>query len=869
MGRLLKFACNLGIWFTTEVALNPSLVNIMFLSPSVGNKSNEAFAVETKTIESMASSMANCTACTEYLCSDKGLLMPFVNEYTWPKEARATLYFLGLFWSFMGVAIIADHFMQGIEAITGKTQQVKVPDPDSQTGYTEVEIKVWNGTVANLSLMALGSSAPEILLSSMEVVFNDFKAGALGPGVIFGSAAFNLMCITGVCIFSISSGETKRIKKFKVFLVTGVFSLVAYLWLLIILVAITPDYIDVWEAVVTFLFFPLMVLVAYMVDKEFFGKGSVQDSGLEMGEEQNLLEKQKADRQIIQEVLRRLHNKNDVKDKDIALLTAKLMEENKEHSRGWYRINAIRSLTGGSKLTPQMNERTEELLRTLVACDEMGSQVSLTEVSQGGEKSIIEFTAPSTSILECDKRVKIGIARHGNINRRVRYRVETFDGTAVATEDYIEFKQSLVFEPGETMNYIEIDIVDDDIWEEDEVFFAKISIDPSEPGVVGRRAITQIIVLNDDISDTIRFPKPAFVFKESVGTALVPVEREGGCKGMVTVKYETKDLVAVKVGEVSKMIEICIHDDMEFEKDENFEVRLTGVEGNCEMDKRKTRCVVTIVNDDEFKDFVARVTDLTNANLDSLRMAYTSWSKQFQDAINVNGGDIENATFLDYILHFFTFGWKVIFSVIPPASILGGWLCFICALIAIGVITAIIGDLANIFGCLIGLKPEVTAITFVALGTNLPDILASRAAATLERSADNAVGKVIGSIAVNVFMGLGVSWTIAAIYWAAQGKNFEVQSGSLVFSVIIYSICAVITLGLLIVRRFTGIFGNAELGGPTGPKMACGLFLICLCWYGYINTESISYDIRFKIKRLPVWRTVQHVQSTSAQTKGC
>ncbi|CAG2197112.1 Craniofacial development protein 2 [Mytilus edulis] len=230
----------------------------------------------------------------------------------------------------------------------------------------------------------------------------------------------------------------------------------------------------------------------------------------------------------------RLHNKNDVKDKDIALLTAKLMEENKEHSRGWYRINAIRSLTGGAKLTPQMNERTEELLRTLVACGEMGSQVSLTELSQGGEKAIIEFTAPSTSILECDKRVKIGIARHGNINRRVRYRVETFDGTAVATEDYIEFKQSLVFEPGETMNYIEIDIVDDDIWEEDEVFFAKISIDPSEPGVVGRRAITQIIVLNDDIRDTIRFPKPAFVFKESVGTALVPVEREGGCKDKVT-----------------------------------------------------------------------------------------------------------------------------------------------------------------------------------------------------------------------------------------------------------------------------------------------------------------------------------------------
>ena len=34
----------------------------------------------------------------------------------------------------------------------------------------------------------------------------------------------------------------------------------------------------------------------------------------------------------------------------------------------------------------------------------------------------------------------------------------------------------------------------------------------------------------------------------------------------------------------------------------------------------------------------------------------------------------------------------------------------------IGLMTALIGDIATIFGCLISLKPEVTAITFVALG---------------------------------------------------------------------------------------------------------------------------------------------------------
>ena len=209
--------------------------------------------------------------------------MPFVNEYTWPKEARAAIYFFGLLWSFMGVSIIADIFMQGIEAITSRTKTIQVPDAESETGYTDVEIKTWNGTVANLTLMALGSSAPEILLSIIEVVFNDFKAGALGPGTIIGSAAFNLMCITGICIISIPGEDIRRIDKFKVFLVTAVFSLVAYIWILVVLVAITPDYVDVWEAIVTFIFFPIMVVIAYMVDKDYCGKGSVQDAGLEMG----------------------------------------------------------------------------------------------------------------------------------------------------------------------------------------------------------------------------------------------------------------------------------------------------------------------------------------------------------------------------------------------------------------------------------------------------------------------------------------------------------------------------------------------------------------------------------------------------------
>jgi len=53
-------------------------------------------------------------------------------------------------------------------------------------------------------------------------------------------------------------------------------------------------------------------------------------------------------------------------------------------------------------------------------------------------------------------------------------------------------------------------------------------------------------------------------------------------------------------------------------------------------------------------------------------------------------------------------------------DIWGGWACFVVSIVIIGLLTALIGDLASHFGCTIGLKDSVTAISFVALGTSLP-----------------------------------------------------------------------------------------------------------------------------------------------------
>merc|ERR1712088_1263953 len=110
--------------------------------------------------------------------------------------------------------------------------------------YVVLMVKVWNETVANLSLMALGSSAPEILLSVVEIWAKGFKAGDLGPGTIVGSAAFNLFMIIGLCMYVIPDDEVRKIKHLRVFIVTATWSVFAYVWLYLILAPISRGVVE-------------------------------------------------------------------------------------------------------------------------------------------------------------------------------------------------------------------------------------------------------------------------------------------------------------------------------------------------------------------------------------------------------------------------------------------------------------------------------------------------------------------------------------------------------------------------------------------------------------------------------------------------
>merc|ERR1719321_1705683 len=154
-------------------------------------------------------------------------------------------------------------------------------------------------------------------------------------------------------------------------------------------------------------------------------------------------------------------------------------------------------------------------------------------------------------------------------------------------------------------------------------------------------------------------------------------------------------------------------------------------------------------------------------------MGHKNWAQQFHDALfEIGDGDgdgdeeAEPPSKMDYAIHIVSVPWKLLFAFVPPVDYCGGWLCFCCALVMIAGVTAIVGDMANLVGCCMDILPEDCAITFVALGTSLPDTFASMTAAKMDPYADASIGNVTGSNSVNVFLGVGIAWAMAAFKWS-------------------------------------------------------------------------------------------------------
>lgn len=65
---------------------------------------------------------------------------------------------------------------------------------------------------------------------------------------------------------------------------------------------------------------------------------------------------------------------------------------------------------------------------------------------------------------------------------------------------------------------------------------------------------------------------------------------------------------------------------------------------------------------------------------------------------------VEDIGYIEAALHLLSINWKVFFALIPPRRLGHGWVAFVFALVFIGLVTAVIGEFANLLGCVIGLE---------------------------------------------------------------------------------------------------------------------------------------------------------------------
>ncbi|XP_069821561.1 sodium/calcium exchanger 1-like isoform X3 [Dendropsophus ebraccatus] len=767
-------------------------------------------------------------------CTD-GVILPAWLPHppsTGDRAARAIVYFVALVYMFLGMSIIADRFMASIEVITSQERRITFRRPNGEVTVTSV--RLWNETVSNLTLMALGSSAPEILLSIIEVVGRGFEAGDMGPSTIVGSAAFNMFVIIGLCVMVVPDGETRRIRHPRVFAVTAFWSVFAYVWLFLILSWSSPGEVEVWEALLTFLFFPVCVLQAWLADRRLLfyrysgrregrakyraGKSrgvlvGAEDAGGQddVGEMRmagggvDFEEEEEEERRDMARVFKDMRQRYPGKDMEQLMELANyqaLVQQQK--SRAFYRIQATRMMIGaGNVLKKHAADQARRALTDGGNRDGEGN-------NRGGEDGLwteLEFEHTHYQCFENCGTVSVWVLckrTEGEGAVQVDYRTE--DGTANAGSDYELAEGTLIFQPGEGKKEIRLGIIDDDVFEEDEHFYVQLSNPRRARGVrdgpgrvrlgTGRRAT--VTIFDDDHAGIFSFESGSMRVSESIGTMRAKVVRGSGARGKVVIPYRTSEgtakagedylEVAGKVefqnDETTRYIEIQIIDDEEYEKNKNFFIEL----GEPEMQrggKMKMEMNRQVQSETGERWVVCTKTGEEIAGSPSLgehrkMEVIIEESYEFKSTVD---------------------------KLIKKAN------------------------LALVVGSSSWREQFVSAVTVSA------DTFASKVAAVQDPHADASIGNVTGSNAVNVFLGLGVAWSIAAIFWAGQGKTFHVAPGSLAFSVTLFTGLSVVCLCVLLYRRRPPVGG--ELGGPRVPKILTSLVFVGL-WLVYILLASLE-----------------------------
>jgi len=134
---------------------------------------------------------------------------------------------------------------------------------------------------------------------------------------------------------------------------------------------------------VTFLLFPILVVIAFFADKghfnKFFCQGEERPSekgekqlelGPMAGESQGMLPSEESffkngrvNKEALVDFIKTIKKNTNLSDEDAAIMAASKVVDSRPKSKMWYRINATRNMTGGRKIQPtfKMNDKLKEV----------------------------------------------------------------------------------------------------------------------------------------------------------------------------------------------------------------------------------------------------------------------------------------------------------------------------------------------------------------------------------------------------------------------------------------------------------------------------------------------------------------------------
>ena len=244
-------------------------------------------------------------------------------------------------------------------------------------------------------------------------------------------------------------------------------------------------------------------------------------------------------------------------------------------SRAYYRIQATRKLIGGTaNVKKKIAEKDKSDLLNI-----QRSKSNLENILEDPETlTCFSFDPAHYTCFESVGSIEIYVIRNGgDLSKTMMVDFKTEDGTAQSKTDYDCVEGTLLFGPNEVRKQFIVTIIDDDVYEEDEHFYARLSnprildIDGNSTYVDEKVAkiihpdLATIMILDDDHNGIFLFAEPMIEIIENCGQVRIKITRTSGARGKVKIPYKTVDGTAISGRDYEKKNDFVIFHNNEIE----------------------------------------------------------------------------------------------------------------------------------------------------------------------------------------------------------------------------------------------------------------------------------------------------------------